>query len=178
MARTIELLTAKEIEHLKAPGMHRVDAGLIFRSRTAFGPGFTATPSKGKARWSGLGSYPELSLARGKLKDEQAEIRAGVDPVRQAAKARERMARRRAELKRLGLPAKTKGGLKELSVTLPSLAPGNVTPSVTLVSAAAVGSVTPTALPPPSYSACPRDTQGGGGQWLRTTRRRSSPMIG
>jgi hypothetical protein len=134
--------------------------GSIFRSRTALGPGFTATPSKGKARWSGLGSYPELSLAgaRGKLKDEQAEIRAGVDPVRQAAKARERMARRRAELKRLGLPAKTKGGLKELSVTLPSVAPGNVTPSVTLVSAAAVGSVTPTALPPPSYSAYPRDT--------------------
>jgi hypothetical protein len=31
MARTIELLTAKEIEHLKALGMHLVDAGLYLQ---------------------------------------------------------------------------------------------------------------------------------------------------
>jgi hypothetical protein len=71
--------------------------------------------------------------------------------ARQAAKARERTRRRRAELKRLGLPAKTKGSLKELRVTstLESVAPhsGSVAPTLE--------NMTPSATPPPLKAPAP-----------------------
>jgi integrase len=83
MARTIELLTAKEVERLKQPGMHSVDAGLYLQIKNGARSWIHRYTINRKARWSGLGSYPEMSLAgaRAKLKDEQAQIRAGIDPV-------------------------------------------------------------------------------------------------
>jgi hypothetical protein len=83
---------------------------------------------------------------------------AGAEPTawseakaRQAAKARERTRRRRAELKRLGLPAKTKGSLKELRATstLGSVAPlsGSVAPTLE--------NMTPSATPPPLIAPAP-----------------------
>src|SRR5579871_737053 len=63
MARTIELLTAKEVEHLKEPGMHLVDVGLYPQIKKGARSWIHRYTFKGKARWSGLGSYPQMSLA-------------------------------------------------------------------------------------------------------------------
>lgn len=91
MGRTIKLLTAKEVEHIKAPGMHPVDAGLYLQIMSINSRSWIHRYTfKGKARWSGLGPYPEMSLAdaRAKRDDERAEMRAGIDPV--AERKRER----------------------------------------------------------------------------------------
>ena len=77
MARVVQLKTAKEIA---LPPSQRQRA-ISWLHRNTF---------KGKSRWSGLRSYPELSLAgaRAKLRDEQARIRAGIDPDAERKQAR------------------------------------------------------------------------------------------
>src|SRR5262245_35153635 len=84
VARTIRLKTAPEVEKLaKQAGMHLIDPGLYLQVKGGAVSWIHRYTIKSKARWSGLGSYPDLSLAaaRGKLKDEQAQLRTGVDPV-------------------------------------------------------------------------------------------------
>jgi integrase len=91
MARTIQLKTAKEIEHLvKQEGTHPVEPGLYLQVHRAAVSWLHRYRFKGKSRWSGLGSYPAVNLgaARAKLKDEQTKIRAGVDPVEERKQQR------------------------------------------------------------------------------------------
>ncbi len=84
-------LTAKEIEHLTAPGKHWVDDNLYLQIVDAdvrsWIHRFTLN---GKARWSGLGSYPSITLAaaRQKRDDEQAQLRKGIDPVTERKRVR------------------------------------------------------------------------------------------
>jgi integrase len=97
MARTIQLKTAKEIEHLaKQEGRHPVEPGLYLQVKRDAVSWLHRYRFKGKSRWSGLGSYPDVNLAgaRAKLKDEQTKIRAGVDPV---AERKERRGEKVAE---------------------------------------------------------------------------------
>ena len=85
MARIIQLKTAKEIEQVAKlkSGKNFVEPGLYLQVNGDAVSWLHRYAFKGKSRWSGLGSYPRLSLAgaRAKLKDEQTKIRAGVDPV-------------------------------------------------------------------------------------------------
>src|SRR5882672_6148903 len=95
MARTIQLKTAKEIEQLaKQSGKNFVEPGLYLQVNGDSVSWLHRYAFKGKSRWSGLGSYPQLSLAaaRAKLKDEQTKIRAGVDPVAERKQQRAEMA--------------------------------------------------------------------------------------
>src|SRR5258708_32683204 len=82
LARTVQRKTAKEIEQLaKQSGKNFVEPALYLQVNGAAVSWLHRYTLKGKSRWSGLGSYPQLSLAgaRAKLKDEQTKIRAGVD---------------------------------------------------------------------------------------------------
>jgi hypothetical protein len=90
MARTIELLTAKEVEHLKEPGMHLVDAGLYLQMKNGARSWIHRYTFKRKARWSGLGSYPQMSLAgaRDRRDDERKQLRHGIDPVAERKRKR------------------------------------------------------------------------------------------
>jgi integrase len=84
MARTIEVLTAKEVEQLaKRPGDHRVDTGLYLQVKNGACSWLHRYRFKGAQRWSGLGAYPETTLAAARKKRdvEQGQIREGVDPV-------------------------------------------------------------------------------------------------
>jgi len=83
MARVIQLKTAKEIEQVAKlkSGKKLRGAGLDLQVNGNAISWLHRYTFKGKSRWSGLGSYPELSLAgaRAKLRDERAKIRAGID---------------------------------------------------------------------------------------------------
>ncbi len=84
-------LTAKEIEHLTTPGKHWVDDNLYLQIVDAHVRSWIYRFTlNGKARWSGLGSYPGISLAaaRQKRDDEQAQIRKGLDPVDERKRVR------------------------------------------------------------------------------------------
>lgn len=84
-------LTAKEIEHLTTPGRHWVDDHLYLQIVDAHVRSWIYRFTlNGKARWSGLGSYPYVSLAaaRQKRDDEQTQIRKGLDPVDERKRAR------------------------------------------------------------------------------------------
>src|SRR5258708_3510809 len=124
MARTIRVLTAKEVENLKDQGMHLVGpSGLYLQTKGDAQSWIHRYTFKGKARWSGFGSYPEMSLsgARGKLKDEQALIRQGaltrLRSVRTSGlpQSRQRQRRRSARLRRISSPT-TKARGKILSI--------------------------------------------------------------
>jgi integrase len=84
MGRTIKKLTALEVAKIKNPGRYCVNDGLylqvVSQTRRSWLHRFTFN---GKARESGLGSYPEVLLgeARKKRDEERAQIRKGIDPV-------------------------------------------------------------------------------------------------
>jgi integrase len=85
-------MTAKEVERIVAPGMHRIDEGLYLQIKDAASRSWIHRYTlKNKARWSGLGSYPAISLAnaRAARDDERAQIRDGIDPVAQRRQARQ-----------------------------------------------------------------------------------------
>src|SRR5882672_3892563 len=84
MARTITKLKPLEVARITAPGIYRVDDGLYLQveSKTARS-WLHRYMFRRKQRRSGLGSYPEVSLAdaRAKRDEERAQLRAGIDPV-------------------------------------------------------------------------------------------------
>jgi integrase len=84
MARTVKLMTAREVEVLaRQQGMHRVDSGLYLQAKGDARSWIHRYQVDGKARYSGLGTWPEVSLAdaRAKRDDERAKLRAGIDPI-------------------------------------------------------------------------------------------------
>jgi hypothetical protein len=86
-------LTAKEVEHIVTPGTHWVDDELYLQVVSDSSRSWVHRYMfRGKARRSGLGSYPDVSLAEARRKrdDECAQIRQGIDPVaaRKADRAR------------------------------------------------------------------------------------------
>lgn len=90
MARKTSKMTALEVSKLAAPGTHRVDDGLYLQIKGGKSWLHRYTFA-GKARWAGLGPYPEVSLAEARetRDDQRAQLRKGTDPVaaRQAEKA-------------------------------------------------------------------------------------------
>jgi integrase len=91
MARTIEVLTAKEIEQLsKKPGMHRADEGLYLQVKNGACSWLHRYRFRGVPRLSGLGAYPgiTLAIARKKRDAEHAQVLAGVDPVAERRRKR------------------------------------------------------------------------------------------
>jgi integrase len=91
MARTDRAKTAREVEALaKTPGKHRVDAGLYLQTRGDRVSWLHRYTFAGRPRYSGLGAYPETTLAeaRGKCRDEQSLLRKGVDPVEERKRKR------------------------------------------------------------------------------------------
>ncbi len=99
MAKTAERLNAKQVDNFKGPGVLHDGRGLylhVGQRKTATG---TAASGKnwllryqidGKARWMGLGSYPEIGLARAREKASQARsLKAeGIDPLTDKAAQR------------------------------------------------------------------------------------------
>ncbi len=107
MARTTRQLTVKEVEKAaKEQGMHLVAAGLYLQVKGDAQSWIHRYTHNGKPRYSGLGTYPEVSLAdaRGKQDEERAQLRKGIDPVeekkrqRNANKADERPRKRFREV--------------------------------------------------------------------------------
>ena len=70
--------------------MHLVDAGLYLQIKNGARSWIHRYTFKGKARWSGLGSYPQLSLAgaRDRRDDERKQLRHGIDPVAERKRKR------------------------------------------------------------------------------------------
>jgi hypothetical protein len=84
MGRTIKLLTAIEVARIKAPGMHLVGDGLYLQVQSVSSRSWIYRYMlNGKARWAGLGSAADVSLADARTtRDEiRAQVRAGTDPV-------------------------------------------------------------------------------------------------
>jgi hypothetical protein len=72
-------------------GMHPVDAGLYPQILSINARSWTRRYTfNGKARWSGLGSYPGMTLAAAGARrdDERAQLRARVDPVAERKRLR------------------------------------------------------------------------------------------
>lgn len=91
MARTIEVLTAKEVEQLaKQPGMHRADEGLYLQVKNGACSWLHRYRFKGVTRWSGLGPYPEITLkvARERRSVEHVRVLDGIDPVAERRRQR------------------------------------------------------------------------------------------
>jgi Arm DNA-binding domain len=77
-------LTAKEVEALaKQQGMHSDGGGLNLQVKGDARSWIHRYTFNGEARYSGLGAWPEVSLAdaRAKRDDERAKLRNGIDPV-------------------------------------------------------------------------------------------------
>jgi integrase len=92
MTKTVIKFTALQIARITKPGRHPVDAGLYFQFQSMTARSwFHRYQFRGKERWSGLGPYPEVTLAeaRAKRDEERVQIRKGIDPVaaRQAERA-------------------------------------------------------------------------------------------
>jgi hypothetical protein len=77
MAKGTDRLTQKEVEHFKGPGVLHDGRGLylhVGQRKTDDGPLASGKnwllryQIDGKARWMGLGSYPEIGLARAREK--------------------------------------------------------------------------------------------------------------
>jgi hypothetical protein len=52
-------MTAKEVERIKEPGLHRVDSGLYLQIMSVNSRSWIHRYTfKGKAQWSGLGGLP------------------------------------------------------------------------------------------------------------------------
>jgi integrase len=85
MARTVKLLTVKEIEQkAKVPGFHLVGpAGLYLQVKGNAVSWIDRCTVQGRTSYSGLGAYPAVSLseAREKQTTERKQRRDGVDPV-------------------------------------------------------------------------------------------------
>jgi hypothetical protein len=61
-----------EVEHISAPGMHRVDDGLYLQVVSATARSWVHRYMfRGAGRRSGLGSYPEVTLAEARAKRER-----------------------------------------------------------------------------------------------------------
>ncbi len=84
MAKQVEQLTAKGVEHKRKPGYHADGAGLCLQvSGSSSKSWILRYMLHGKARWMGLGAYPTISLvvARQKAAEQRKLLAEGIDPI-------------------------------------------------------------------------------------------------
>jgi integrase len=99
MVRAIGLLTAIKVQSLRQPGYYSDGGNLYFRLADSGSRGWIfrfVSPTRGKTRDMGLGSYPDVSLAKAReLATEcRQKVKNGVDPIaaRDASRAAAKVA--------------------------------------------------------------------------------------
>jgi integrase len=104
MTQQVNRLKALDIPRLTQPGMYPDGAGLYLQVKSATARSWVYRYTlQGKARWRGLGSVQDLSLAEARVErdKERQNVKSGVDPVAvvRAAAVAERAAKEAATVK-------------------------------------------------------------------------------
>jgi integrase len=86
MTRTIGRLSAVKVQSLKQPGYYADGGNLYFRITRSGGRGWIfrfSSPTRGRTRDMGQGSYPDLSLAEARELATECRrmVKSGVDPI-------------------------------------------------------------------------------------------------